>query len=117
MTDMLEAGMTRMMQRLLQYAGRTVTYKRGPACHPIVMHKRQQQPQLIPDGDGFIKVILVDFLVNPTKDDFAAIGGEPKTGDTIEVDGARYLVTPGPSGKEFRQLADNLMRIHTKRTR
>ena len=111
MPNMLDDGVSTMMNTLLANAGSVCTYTRGSSSASVTLYKAHQQPQAVDNGDGLlVEVMMTDFHCKPS----ALTLGDPVAGDTITVGGKTYKVLPLVGDKVFYKISDNKIRIHTK---
>ena len=110
--NMLEDGIQSMITTVLAKAGADYPYTNATSTNSVRFLRRPQFPQMIDNGAGLLTEILItDFLTDP-----ALLPGEPQRGDTIQVGSEIYTVQSLANDKVYRQLADGMIRIHTKRT-
>jgi hypothetical protein len=100
-----------MVSDLLAEAGGSFFYFRGSERTPVTFRKSVLTPMIIDTGNGtLIEVRPVDFICLTSDLPYAV----PLRGDQIRSGSLTWEVQPTTSEKVFRQISDQMTRIHTK---
>lgn len=103
-----------MTEDLLTEAGSSFVYIRGNTTTTMTLRKSQQRSTLVETASGLISEEgPVDFIGLTTAFPY----DPPERGDRIAGSGLIYEVQPTTGEKCYRQISDQMMRVHTKRVK